>query len=234
MRRVAVTGGRMADKNVLSRGISLYKKNDYNGALAFFLSLPDDSELNNMDLAYYIGLCYAKLERYDDALLYLEQVVTSGAEIDRILQCRYVLAIIYANSGRKKLAEFELNKLLESGYRPAMVYSSLAYVAWKQDDIERSIEYYKKAIELEPDNSTALNGMGYVLACENRDLTKALSFCKRALSKQPDSAACLDSVGWVYVKLGLMDDAFKYLNQAKEKLPMNEEIAEHLRIAQES
>ena len=224
----------MADKNVLSRGISLYKKNDYNGALAFFLSLPDDSELNNMDLAYYIGLCYAKLERYDDALLYLEQVVTSGAEIDRILQCRYVLAIIYANSGRKKLAEFELNKLLESGYRPAMVYSSLAYVAWKQDDIERSIEYYKKAIELEPDNSTALNGMGYVLACENRDLTKALSFCKRALSKQPDSAACLDSVGWVYVKLGLMDDAFKYLNQAKEKLPMNEEIAEHLRIAQES
>lgn len=234
MRRVAVTGGRMADKNVLSRGISLYKKNDYNGALAFFLSLPDDSELNNMDLAYYIGLCYAKLERYDDALLYLEQVVTSGAEIDRILQCRYVLAIIYANSGRKKLAEFELNKLLESGYRPAMVYSSLAYVAWKQEDIERSIEYYKKAIELEPDNSTALNGMGYVLACENRDLTKALSFCKRALSKQPDSAACLDSVGWVYVKLGLMDDAFKYLNQAKEKLPMNEEIAEHLRIAQES
>ncbi|MBQ8013011.1 MAG: tetratricopeptide repeat protein [Treponema sp.] len=224
----------MADKISLGRGISLYKKNDFNGALAFFLSLPDDSELDTIDLAYYIGLCYAKLQRYDDALLYLEQVVTSGTDIDRILQCRYILAVIYADSGRKKLAEFELNKLLESGYRPAMVYSSLAYVAWKQDDAERSIEYYKKAIELEPENSTALNGMGYVLASENRDLTKALSFCKRALSKQPDSAACLDSVGWVYLKLGLMDDAFKYLNQAKEKLPQNEEIAEHLRIAQEN
>lgn len=224
----------MADKGVLETGISMYKKADYNGALAFFLSLPEDSEINNIELAYYIGLCYAKLEYYDDALLYLEQVVTGGVELERVLQCRYVLAVIYANSGRKKLAEFELNKLLESGYKPASVYSSLAYVAWKQDNVDKSLEFYKKAIELEPDNATALNGMGYVLACENRDLTKALSFCKRALSKRPDSAAYLDSVGWVYLKLGLMNDAFKYLNQAQAKLPENEEIAEHLRIAQEA
>ncbi|MBR4600157.1 MAG: tetratricopeptide repeat protein, partial [Treponema sp.] len=144
----------MADNNILKRGITLYKKGDYNSSLAFFLSLPDDSELNSVELAYYIGLCYAKLERYDDALLYLEQVVTSGAEIERVLQCRYVLALIYASSGRKKLAEFELNKLLESGYRPAMVYSSLAYIAWKQDNVEVAIDFYRKAIEIEPENAT--------------------------------------------------------------------------------
>ena len=223
----------MAD-TILNEGITKYRSADYNGALTFFLSLPESDGIDNIELAYYIGLCYAKLEHYDDALLYLEQVVTGGTELDRVLQCRYVLAVIYANSGRKRLAEFELNKLLESGYKPASVYSSLAYVAWKQDDVEKSLDFYKKAIELEPENATALNGMGYVLACENRDLTKALSFCKRALDKSPNSAACLDSVGWVYLKLGLMDDAFKYLNQAQEKLPQNEEIAEHLRIAHES
>lgn len=223
----------MADKNILQKGITLYRKSDFNGALAFFLSLPEETEVNSMELAYYLGLCYAKLQRYDDALLYLEQVVTSSEELDRILQCRYILAIIYSNSGRKKLAEFELNKLLESGYRPASVYSSLAYVAWKENDVEKSLNLYKKAMEIEPENPTALNGMGYVLACENRDLSKALTFCKKALSKNPKSAACLDSLGWVYLKLGLMEDAFKYLNQAKEKLPQNQEIAEHIRIAQE-
>lgn len=222
----------MAD-NVLKEGVTKYRNADYTGALSFFLSLPDTDGVDNIELAYYIGLCYAKLEHFDEALLYLEQVVTGGAELDRVLQCRYILAVIYATSGRKKLAEFELNKLLDSGYKKASVYSSLAYVAWKQDEVEKSLDFYKKAIELDPENVTALNGMGYVLACENRDLTKALSFCKRALEQRPDSPACLDSVGWIYLKLGLVEDALKYLNQAQEILPQNEEIAEHLRIAQE-
>lgn len=221
----------MAENNVLKQGISLYDKGDYSGALAFFLSLPDTTDADNIELAYFIGLCYARMDRFDDALLYLEQVVTSGAALDRILQCRYVLAVIYALSGRKKLAEFELNKLLESGYKPAMVYSSLAYIYWQQKEVEKSIEYYKKALEIDSENPTALNGMGYVLACENRDLTMALSYCKKALNLSPDSAACLDSVGWVYLKLGLNEDAFKYLNQAQERLPENQEIAEHLRVA---
>lgn len=223
----------MAENNVLKEGISLYKKHDYANALAFFLSLPEDSVSDNIEVAYYIGLCYARLDRNDDALLYLEQVVTSGENIDRVLQCRYLLAVIYAVSGRKRLAEFELNKLLESGYKTAMVYSSMAYVAWLQGDVDKCLDLYKKAIEIEPDNATALNGMGYVLASENRELTKALSYCKRALDMRPDSPACLDSVGWVYLKLGLMNDASRYLNQAHELLPDNEEIAEHIRLVNE-
>ncbi len=222
----------MAGNNKLQNGISLYRCRDYSGALTFFLSLPESSDDDKIELAYYIGLCYAKLNRNDDALLYLEQVVTGGTNPDRVLQCRYLLAVIYAETGRKKLADFELSKLLGTGYKPSLVYASLAYVAWLQDDVDRSLEYYKKSLDVDPDNTTALNGMGYVLACEDRDLTKALSFCKRALNNAPQSAACLDSIGWVYFKLGLYKDAQKYLLQARDLLPDNKEIAEHIRIAQ--
>jgi len=223
----------MSDKNILQEGIILYNKRDYNGALTFFLSLPEDSEIDNIDLAYYIGLCYAKLDRFDDALLYLEQVVTSEKGGDKVFQCRYILALMYVKSGRKKLASFELNKLLESGFKPAAVYASLAYLAWSEGDVDLCITNYKKALEIDPENPTALNGMGYVLASENRDLTTALSYCKKALAIEPNSAACLDSLGWVYLKLGLMNDALKYLYQAKELRPDSEEIAEHIRIAEE-
>ncbi len=216
----------------LAEGISLYKKGDYTAALTFFISLPDNTETDNLELAYYIGLCYAKLERYDDALLYLEQVVTSEKDSPRVLQCRYLLAVIYAMVGKKKLADFELNKLLELGYKPASVYASLAYVAWQQGEIEKCLGYYKKSIDADPENATALNGMGYVLACQDKDLTKALSYCKKALDKAPQSAACLDSVGWVYYKLGLKSDAEKYLKQAHSRCPQNAEIIEHLKIAQ--
>ena len=217
---------------VLSEGISLYRRGLYSDALAFFLALPDDAGRDNIELAYFIGLCYAKLSRYDDALVYLEQVVTAGKNIDRVLQCRFLLAVIYAMSGRKKLADFELNKLLETGYSPASVYAALAYIAWQQEDVDRCLSLYKKALDIDPTNPTALNGMGYVLACGNRDLTQALSYCKRALDKAPASAACLDSIGWVYFKLGLKKDAERYLSQAQALLPDNPDIAEHIRLLQ--
>ena len=125
----------MADSNLIGEGINLYRQGNYTGALTYFLSLPEDCGVSTVKLAYYLGLCYAKLGRYDDSLLYLEQVVTSSDMDDsesseRILQCRYLLAVIYCLSGRKKLADFELNKLLETGYKKASVYASMAYVAW--------------------------------------------------------------------------------------------------------
>lgn len=222
----------MAKKTILSEGIDFYRKGDFNSALTYFLSLPEDSEIDNIELAYYIGLCYAKLERFDDALLYLEQVVTAGSDINRVLQCRYLLAVIYVMSGRKRLADFELNKLLETGYRPASVYASLAYIAYEQGEVDKCIEYYKKSLEADEENTTALNGLGYVLAVEDRDLTQALSYCKKALERAPNSGAVLDSIGYVYMKLGLKNDSLKYLKQAQQQLPDNEEIAEHIRIAQ--
>ena len=92
--------------------MKLYSEGRYSDALAFFLGLSAESPVDKIEVSYYLGLCYAKLEKYDDSLLFLEQVVTSGTQLERILQCRFLLAVIYAISGRKRLADFELNKLL--------------------------------------------------------------------------------------------------------------------------
>lgn len=222
----------MGDTNILFQGIDLYNQKKYSDALAFFLALPEDSGLDSQEIAYYLGLCYTKLKRYEDALLYLEQVVTGGGQIERVLQCRFILAVIYTKSKRKRLASFELNKLLESGYKPASVYASMAFIAWEQQEIDVALSYYEKSLELDENNVTSLNGLGYVLATENRDLTKALSCCKKAVQNSPDSAACLDSLGYVYYKLGLLKDARKYLEMAEQIDNDNEIIAEHIREVQ--
>jgi len=219
----------MSDNNILQAGIDLYNQKKYSDALAFFLALPENSGADGNDVAYYLGLCYAKLKRYEDALLYLEQVVTGGSKLNRISQCRYLLAVIYTLSGRKRLANFELNKLLENDYRPASVYASMAYIAWEQQETEQALDFYNRSLEIDENNVTALNGLGYVLAVEDRDLTKALSLCKKAVEYSPDSAACLDSLGYVYYKLGLFKDAKKYLEMAEQLDKENEIIAGHIR-----
>lgn len=219
----------MAD-NVLYEGITLYEQHSYTDALAFFLALPADCGADKIEISYYLGLCYAKLQKYDDALLYLEQVVTNGNHIQRVLQCRFLLAVIYAISGRKRLADFELNKLLETGYMRPSVYAAIAYVAWEQQDTEKCMEYYEQSLKANPENLTSLNGLGYVLACEDKDLTRALSLCKKAVNGSPESAACLDSLGWVYYKLGLYKDAMNYLEKAEQIDGENETILEHIQI----
>ena len=87
---------------------------------------------------------------------------------------------------------------------------------------------YEKALEDDSENPTALNGLGYVLACEGEDLTKALSCCKKALDILPESAACLDSLGWVYYKMGLYSESKKFLNRAMKADSSNPIIVEHL------
>ena len=54
--------------NNLKEGIKLYQSRKYSDALAFFLALPPDSS-DNIELAYFIGLCYSRLNKYDEALL---------------------------------------------------------------------------------------------------------------------------------------------------------------------
>ncbi len=230
----------MADQNILKEGVSLYNHGNYTASLTYFLSLPEDCGADPMEMAYYLGLCYFKLGRFDDALLYLEQVVTSAEDENvsslraRVLQCRYVLAIIYCESGRKKLADFELQKLLEEGYKPAAVYASLAFLSWESGDLEKCITYYEKSLSEDASNPTALNGLGYVLAAEGRDLTTALSYCKKAVDAAPESAACLDSLGWVYYKMGLYTESKKLLQRARRKAPANGVIAEHLKAVEEA
>ena len=228
----------MGNENILKEGISLFNQQKYTGALTYFLSLPDDCGADPVELSYYLGLSYAKLKHYDDALLYLEQVVTSSKDaedetsMERVLQCRYLLAVIYCLSGRKKLSDFELNKLLDMGYISASFFASLAFIAWEQGNVDLSLDYYDKALKDDDENPTALNGLGYVLACEGKDLTRALNYCKKALDILPDSAACLDSLGWVYFKMGLIDESKKYLKMALDQDNTNPIIAEHLREVQ--
>ena len=224
-----------SQNNRLSEGIALYRQKKYADALTSFLLLVSEDDVDEIELSYYLGLCYSKTGRYDEALSYLEKVVTEENDAkdkvmrNRMLQCRYLLAVVYIKTGRNSLADYELKQLADAGYRPASVYASLAYIAWQQEKTDLCIELYQKSLEIDKDNVTALNGLGYVLAEAQKDLAKALSLCKKALTFSPDSSACLDSIGWVYYNMGLPKESLKYLRKALEKDRDNETIQMHLR-----
>jgi tetratricopeptide (TPR) repeat protein len=222
--------GVMAESPV-EDGIRFFNIKRYDTALEHFKSVITDGldDKSKMELVYYQGLCYTKLEKYDDALLYLEQVVTSDKLPLRTVQCRLTLAYVYMMTHRAKMAEFELDRLLKGGFESVQIYTMLAYVAWAQKKNAKAIEFYEKALALDPENLTAMNGLGYILVDSGTDVKRGLDLCRKAVQTKPQSAAYLDSLGWAYFKCGELNEARNTLRRALEIAPRHYEITKHMR-----
>ncbi|MFP4363951.1 MAG: tetratricopeptide repeat protein [Spirochaetia bacterium] len=217
-------------KATIEQGLRLYKSKKYDKALDVFLKVeagPDEY----LTLAYYLGLCYTRLEEYDDALLYLEQVVTSDSNMIHVYQSRMLLSYIYAVTGRHKLAEYELNTLKDSGYDSVQVLSALGYVAYMQGKVDESVEHLEEALGLENRNPNAMNSLGYILADSGRDMRRAIRLCKDAVTLNPYNPAYLDSLGWALYNAGSLDDAMTYLKKAADLARNNKDIQKHYKEA---
>jgi tetratricopeptide (TPR) repeat protein len=212
----------------IQRGIKFYNTKRYQQALEEFRAVDDDPS-ENSELAYYIGLTLTQLGRYDEGLLYLEQVVNSHTSFLHIYQSRMILGYIYSVTGRYKLAEFEFKKLLELGMESIQIYASLGYIYYNLDRVDESIQMLSKSLGLDPDYPNALNSLGYIYAAEDLNYEKALAHCKRAVALSPNNPAYLDSLGWACYKSGDLEDARTHLRKALDLAPGNREIARHLK-----
>lgn len=212
----------------MTEGIRLLRQKQYRQALEAFRNSEGDSGADP-ELAYYIGLCHAHLDEYDQALFYLEQVVDSGLSWPHQYQTRMVLGYIYAVTERYRLAEFEFNKLVQDGFESAKEYAALGYVLYSQDRVEEAISYLESALELDQNNANALNSLGYILAETRTRTQEAVRLCRKACGLVPNNPAYLDSLGWAFLASGNLDEAQKTLRRALELAPKNREIAGHLK-----
>ncbi|MDR2742763.1 MAG: tetratricopeptide repeat protein [Treponema sp.] len=216
----------------LGEGKRLFGLKRWDLALKEFLQVKADrfTPEENTELAYYLGLCYTKLGRFDDGLLYLEQVLTAGADPLRVYQCRMTLAYIYVITHRSRLAEFELGQLIKNGFASAQIYTTLAYAAWVRKNFAQALELYEKALEIDEKNTTAMNGIGYILVDTDRDVMRGLRLCRKTVDRYPQNAAYLDSLGWAYYKSGNSPEARVWVRRALDMAPGQEEIRKHMRI----
>jgi tetratricopeptide (TPR) repeat protein len=212
----------------MNEGIRLLKQGQYERALQHLLNSHGDTP-ENPELSYYLGLCYTQLDKYDEALLYLEQVVSSDLSFTHVYQSRMILGYIYAVTKRYRLAEFEFRSILDDGFDSAKTHAALGYVLYEQGQIDDAVAELERALELDPSNGNALNSLGFVLAETGRDPRRAVDYCRRAVRARPKSAAYLDSLGWAYYKLGRADEAKEALRSALNISPGEKEITAHLR-----
>jgi len=97
----------------------------------------------------------------------------------------------------------------------------------QQGDLVLMEKDLRAIIASDPNNSTAINALGYSLANRTERYTEAMALISQALRLEPDEPAILDSMGWVLYRTGRYEEALDYLTRAYSAFP-DPEVAAHL------
>lgn len=138
------------------------------------------------------------------------------------------LAALYERQGRLGEAILLLTDAVTARPGDEMLLFTLGAVYERQGEIEKSLEQMRAVLAVNPDNSAALNFIGYTLAEAGRDFEEAERLLTRALEIKPDNGAYMDSLGWVYFRQGDFERAVDILERAAALAPGEPVINEHL------
>jgi len=170
------------------------------------------------------------VRRYDEVIATIKGSKFQAMETDPAVWVN--LGVAYSNKGDLDNARTAYEKALSLDDQNPTVYNNLAanylQLSRKTKDkilFARCIEYFKKAIELDPSYVSPYDGLGAAYSLTG-NLDGAIYCWERALELKPDSDEALLSLGLVYLDKGEGAKALGYLNKYKERyghlLPLEE------------
>jgi tetratricopeptide (TPR) repeat protein len=162
--------------------------------------------------------------KVDQGLAILEDLVrTQPDQSDAYV----ALAQAYMESNRAPQAAKLLREAQSKFPDDAEIGLQLGASLDKQKKFAESEAVLRQLIAANPENATALNYLGYMLAERGERLTESVDFIKRALAIDPDNGSYLDSIGWAYFKDGKLTLAFDNLKRAADLLGTNSVVQDH-------
>jgi tetratricopeptide (TPR) repeat protein len=210
---------------------SAYKKfmvRDFDSAI-HELKAAEVIDRDNPEILYNLGVNYCRLGLYKTAVGYfikmlnLEYAFIDSLEVKKLL----AYALIHVNEYMK--SERYVDQVLQYASHDVAALNLKGYCRDMQGDHAGALKAYRAVLGAEKDNVNAINSISYITAKSGGDLELALRLARLAHESNPGSPAYCDTLGYVHMKIGNVEQAEKFLKEAYRKLPMSEEIKEHLR-----
>jgi len=139
-----------------------------------------------------------------------------------------MLSSIYLTQEKYRELIDETKAITELKHIPSRLTINRAMAFEKLKNYEQLDNTLKKLIEAEPNNSEALNFLGYSFAERGVYLDEAKTYIERALTIKPNDGYYLDSLAWVYYRSGQFKLAEETQRQALQYLSDDPVMTEHL------
>jgi len=166
-----------------------------------------------------------QLGELEDAHAWLSRLARGQPRLDVLFITIESSALIQAGYGDEAL------ELLNTGLNNYPNEADLLFARVLYHDSiqnrEGSERDLRQIIQMQPEDSRALNHLGYMLADQSSRFDEALELLQRAIAIAPDDAAIIDSLAWVQYKLGQYEAALTNLRRAFVAFP-DHEVASHL------
>lgn len=209
---------------------------DARAMAAFQRVQPDDPSY--VDARLQIAGLLESQERFDEALEEIERLraMSPNRQID-----------FHAAALRIQRGDFEggvavLESMLNGSEEDLEIYYQLGIQYGTHGDVDESLRYMQRVLELDEDNANALNYIGYSWAERGENLEEAAEMISRAIELSPEDGYITDSLGWVYYKMArnlfetareeeglrLLERAEEQLIQAAELTGGDSVVSEHL------
>jgi tetratricopeptide (TPR) repeat protein len=135
----------------------------------------------------------------------------------------------FRGDSQKAIDAFEQARQLVPDSVPINSTLAMTYDAAGRKDMAR--KYYEATIKLNPNDTTALNNLAYLLAESNGNLDEALTYATRAKQRMPNFAEITDTLGWIYLKKNLTDSAVDTFKTLVTQQPQNPTYHYHYAMA---
>jgi len=215
-------------RKFLNSALNNINARDYSKALNELMKA-EGIDNKNPEILYNIGICFCKLENFDDAIIYFKKVLDLPFKFVDLITVNKLLSYCLIKQNQLMPAIEYIDKILTFVPADTSLLNMLGYCYEKQKRYNEALSVYRKIIDIDKNNFNAYNSLSYILALINSNLDEALGYAKKSLQADRENPAYLDTIGYVYTKKGNAEQAKKYLKMALSKLPESEEIKRHLR-----
>jgi tetratricopeptide (TPR) repeat protein len=198
---------------------------------------------------FHVKLAPALLKtgKVDEAITTMDEAVKLAEEPNRLGICRMRVEIL-REAQQYDRAIKECEDLLKTFDRPAQacdIRHSLSNVYSTCHEYAKAEEQLRLILEADPNNATANNDLGYIMADQGKNLEESERLIRKAIELdlaekkrgkavstdgEEANAAYIDSLGWVLFRLGKTEDARKELEKATVLLAGEEDpvVWDHL------